>query len=54
MNSQEERYIHFVSSIDNLNHAWIILQEIKKCKSSPTPVYAHPIAKKRKINCWKQ
>src|SRR5215216_2417277 len=35
MNIQEEQYIHFVSCIDNLNYAWLILQEIKKSESNP-------------------
>jgi hypothetical protein len=35
MTPQEERYIHFVSSIDNLNKAWRILQEIRDYKGSP-------------------
>jgi hypothetical protein len=35
MTPQEEQYVHFVSSIDNLNNAWRILQEIRQCKGSP-------------------
>ncbi len=35
MTPQEERYVHFVSSIDNLNKAWRILQEIREYKGSP-------------------
>ena len=34
MTPQEEEYIHFVSSIDDLNRAWCILQEIRKSKDS--------------------
>jgi hypothetical protein len=34
MNLQEEQYIHFASSMDNLNHAWRILQEIKGCEGN--------------------
>ncbi len=30
MNLQEEQYVHFVSSTDNLNNAWQILQNIKQ------------------------
>jgi hypothetical protein len=29
MTDQEEQFVHFVSSIDKLNSAWRILQEIK-------------------------
>jgi hypothetical protein len=35
MTHQEEHYVHFVSSIENLNNAWRILQEIKQCKGNP-------------------
>jgi hypothetical protein len=35
MTPQEERYVHFVSSIDNLHKAWHILQEIREYKGSP-------------------
>jgi hypothetical protein len=35
MTPQEEQYVHFVSSIDNLNNTWRILQEIRQCKGSP-------------------
>ncbi len=35
MTSQEQRYVHFVSSIDNLNDAWRILQLIKESGDSP-------------------
>lgn len=35
MSIQEEQHIHFASCIDNLNYAWLILQEIKKSESSP-------------------
>jgi hypothetical protein len=35
MTPQEEQYVHFVSSTDNLNNAWRILQEIRQCKGSP-------------------
>jgi hypothetical protein len=31
---QEEQYIHFASCIENLNNAWVILQEIKKSKGN--------------------
>jgi hypothetical protein len=31
---QEEQYIHFVSSIDDLNSAWRILQEIKRSQNN--------------------
>ena len=31
MSEQEEKYLHFVSCIDDLNNAWRLLQEIKKC-----------------------
>lgn len=34
MTLQEEEYIHFVSSIEDLNRAWGILQEIRKSKDS--------------------
>ena len=33
MNEQEEQYIYFVSSIESLNNAWIILQEIRKIEN---------------------
>lgn len=32
--TEQEEYVHFVSSIDDLNNAWRLLQEIKQCKSS--------------------
>jgi hypothetical protein len=35
MSVQEEQYIHFASCIDNLNYAWLILQDIKRSESSP-------------------
>ena len=35
MTPQEEQYVQFVSSTDNLNNAWRILQEIRQCKGSP-------------------
>jgi hypothetical protein len=35
MTPQEEQYVHFVSSIDNLNKAWCILKEIREYKGSP-------------------
>lgn len=34
MTAQEEKYIHFVSCIDNLNRAWKILQDICKNKDN--------------------
>jgi hypothetical protein len=34
MTEKEEEYLYFVSSLDVLNNAWLILQEIKKCKGS--------------------
>jgi hypothetical protein len=34
MTPQEEYYVYFVSSIDNLNKAWHILQDIKEYKGS--------------------
>jgi hypothetical protein len=35
MSIQEEQYIHFVASMENLNHAWLVLKEIKKCGGHP-------------------
>jgi hypothetical protein len=34
MTEKEEEYVHFVSSIKDLNNAWRLLQEIKQCESS--------------------
>lgn len=34
MTEKEEEYIHFVSSIKDLNNAWRLLQEIKRCEGS--------------------
>ena len=34
MTEQEEHYIHFASSIENLNNAWRILKTIKKKKNN--------------------
>lgn len=38
MKDYEERYIHFVSCIRNLNNAWRILQEIKNSKKIPPAI----------------
>jgi len=35
MTEQEEKYVHFVTSLDDLNNAWRLLQEIKKCNGHP-------------------
>jgi hypothetical protein len=35
MTEQEEKYVHFVSCINDLNNAWRLLQEIKLCKGNP-------------------
>ena len=35
MTHQEEQYVHFVSSVDKLNNAWRILQEIKRHRNHP-------------------
>ena len=34
MTEQEEKYVHFVSCINDLNNAWRLLQEIKQCKGN--------------------
>jgi hypothetical protein len=34
MTREEEKYVHFVSSIDDLNYAWRILREIKGARGS--------------------
>ena len=34
MTEQEEKYLHFVFCIDDLNNAWRLLQEIKECNSN--------------------
>lgn len=34
MTEQEEKYLHFVYCIDDLNYAWRLLQEIRDCKGS--------------------
>ena len=40
MTHQEEKYIHFVQCIENLNNSWRILQVIKDHKCSPILVGA--------------
>ncbi len=44
MTDQEEHFVHFVSSIDKLNNAWRILQEIKRHKGHPLVVPAFRFA----------
>lgn len=44
MNEQEERYLHFAYSIDSLNKAWRILNEIKRQKNNPLIGYAFRFA----------
>lgn len=34
MTAQEEQYIHFASSVENLNNAWMILKNIKRRKKN--------------------
>lgn len=34
MTEQEEKYLHFVSCIDDLNNAWRLLREIKECQGN--------------------
>ena len=34
MTEKEEEYVHFVSSIKDLNNAWRLLQEVKRCEGS--------------------
>ncbi|MBL8098943.1 MAG: hypothetical protein JNK81_07160 [Anaerolineales bacterium] len=38
MKEIEEKYIHFVSCIKNLNNAWVIFQELKKNKGIPPAI----------------
>ena len=44
MNEQEEKYLHFVYCIDNLNSAWRILQKVKIEKGNPLINYAFQFA----------
>ena len=34
MNDDEEKYVHFISCVDDLNNAWRILQLVKKRKNN--------------------
>src|SRR5215510_4802683 len=44
MNKQEEKYLHFAFSIDSLNNAWRILNEIKNQQGNSLIGYAFQFA----------